>query len=498
VKRRPLRRWLSFATIVIAAAVLSSCMGRWDVDTNSAPVRGIHVALLPTGKVLLVAGSGNDWRAFDAGSFKSALWDPVTRSFEDIATPNDLFCSGHAFLPDGRLLVNGGTTSYGSEATQFNSTGLNETWIFDPQTKQYDQAANMSIGRWYPTVTELGNGHLFTVGGFDEVGQRSEQSEVFNGSAWVNQQPMPSAMVDMPLYPSLHLLRDGRLFYSGAQTFSGVTGPPGLWDIDANEFTPVSGLTDPQSRDQGMSVLLPPESDQKVMIIGGGNHFNTAVTPVSSTAIIDLDAPDPSYVSGPPIDQPKMYVSAVILPDSTVLQTGGASTSVVLGDNPVNTAQIYDPKTNKWKNVAAPTIGRNYHSSAILLPDATVATFGGNVPQDNTFEFRIERFTPPYLQTGTPRPTITSAPTQVHYGEQHTITTTQSSALRSVVLVRPMAATHSGEPNQRLVDLDFTSGTDGTSISLPSSGNAAPPGWYMMFVVDTKGVPSVASWVHLT
>ena len=152
--------------------------------------------------------------------------------------------------------------------------------------------------------------------------------------------------------------------------------------------------------------------------------------------------------------------------------------------------------TSTWTKAATPTVGRVYHSSALLLPDARVATFGGN-PEDG-FETRIEIFTPPYLQKTTARPTIDSAPTEVHYGQSYPLGTTQASPLQSAVLVRPMAVTHSSDPAQRLIDLPFTADPSGVSVSVTSNPNLAPPGWYMLFVVDGFGMPSVATWVHLT
>jgi hypothetical protein len=137
-----------------------------------------------------------------------------------------------------------------------------------------------------------------------------------------------------------------------------------------------------------------------------------------------------------------------------------------------------------------------YHSSAILLPDGRVATFGGN--PDDGFETRIEIFTPGYLQKSTPRPTVDTAPTEMTYGGTYNIGTTEASALKSTVLVRPMAVTHSSDPDQRLVDLPFTTTANGASVTVTNSKNIAPPGWYMLFVVDGNGVPSVAKWIHLS
>jgi hypothetical protein len=495
--RRAWRR-ASLVGLVLACVVVSGCTsGLWTVDQrDTAPVNAIHAALLPTGKVLLIEGSGNYWLKFEQGSFKTSLWDPLTHTHEDIFTPNDFFCAGHAGMADGRLMVAGGTTAYASSATNDNPAGLREAWIFDPFAEEYVRTTDMSLGRWYPTVVVLGNGDLFTVGGFDEAGIRSEDSEIFNGTAWVDQKPLPPGMVDMPLYPGLHLMKDGRLFFSGTNSFGGVSGPPGIWEIGGNTFSPVTGLPDPTRRDQGTSVLLPPAQDQKVMIMGGGNHFDPNVGETNSTAIIDLDGPAPAYQPGPPLKQGKMYTSAVILPDSTVLQTGGAR-SISTGDNPINTAQIYNPATNTWTDVASPKVGRGYHSNALLLPDGSVATFGSQ-PRQEVYEPRIERFYPPYFFKGTARPKITSAPSDVTYGGSYPITTTQASPLRSAVLVRPLATTHQMDANQRLVSLPLSGSGSNRTITMPPTGNDAPPGYYMLFVVDQNGVPSVASWVHLT
>jgi hypothetical protein len=299
----------------------------------------------------------------------------------------------------------------------------------------------------------------------------------------------------MPMYPALHLLADGRVFYSGSNVFGPGPAKPGIWNVWTNEWSKVPGITEPDRRDQSMSVLLPPAQDQKVMIMGGG-HQDLAVDATASTAIVDLKQPTPTYTSGPAMDTKKMYVSAVILPDSTVFETGGASTTIHNGNKPVFSSQIYDPKTNAWTKTATPSVPRTYHSSALLLPDGRVATFGGN-PEDS-FEMRIEIFTPPYLQQSGPRPTITSAPTEMTYGSEYTIGTTQGSPLRSAVLVRPAAVSHSSDSNQRLVDLGATAASGGATVKVPGNRNLTPPGWYMLFVVDGNGVPSVAKWVHVS
>jgi hypothetical protein len=470
--------------------------GSWSVTAKPADVRAVHVALLRNGKVLLIAGSGNNKDRFAAGSFKTSVWDPATGNLTPVPTPWDAFCAGHAFMADGRLLVVGGTTAYPGPATNNASGGSKQAYLFDPVTESYQRVPDAHLARWYPTVTELGDGRQFVLGGLDEVGKRTKQWEIFDGSTWTVPASGPSAYTFQPMYPALHLMRDGRLFYSGVNTFgsSAADYPPGLWNITTNAYRVVPGLTDDGRRDQGASVLLPPAQDQRVMVMGGGFQ-SVDVNAVASTAIVDLKRTNPAFQPGPPMDTAKMYVSAVVLPDSTVLETGGATKSVQFSGAPVYSAQIFNPKTNTWRKVASPTVGRLYHSSAVLLPDGRVATFGSN--PKTSFEMRIEVFTPPYLQTGTARPVITAGPTELRYGGYAAFATTQAAPITSVVLVRPEATTHSSDPNQRLVDVGFTQTSTGVSVTMPTNANLAPPGWYMLFAVDANGVPSVAKWVHL-
>lgn len=493
-------RWgprIRIGLVVAAAALTAAACGEWRTTATPSPVRAAHIALLHTGKVLMVAGSGNRVDQFNAGSFKTSIWDPETETTTAVTTPWDAFCAGHAFLPDGRLLVAGGNTAYPGPATNNANGGSKRSYIFDPATSAYTAQPNMDVARWYPSVVELGDGHLFTAAGLDEEGLRTSTSQQFDPSSltWSVPKAPPSALSFMPLYPSLHLLADGRLFYSGANVFGNGTARPGIWNITTNSWEAVPGLTSPQLRDQAMSVLLPPAQDQRVLILGGGNQ-DQLVDAVDSTAIVDLKQPNPSYVAATRIDTKKMYVSAVILPDSTVFETGGASTTIHNGDHPVFTSQIFVPKTNTWAPAASSTIPRVYHSSALLLPDGRVATFGGN--PENRFEMRIEIYTPPYLQTNTTRPTVTHAPSEITYGGTYSLGTTQVAALRSAVLVRPAAVTHSMDPNQRLVDLAYTTTDDGLAVTVPENPNLTPPGWYMLFVVDANGVPSVATWVHVS
>jgi len=492
--RRP-RLILAFCLVLLLSA---ACTGVWNVNASPSPVRAIHVAVLRTGKVLLVAGSGNEFYRFEAGDFQTSLWDPATNNFSPVTTPWDAFCSGHAFLGDGRLLVAGGTLDFPQTAGQ-SFAGSRKAYLFDPVSATYQRVPDMAEGRWYPSLVTLGNGSVLTVGGLDESRNRISTAQRFTGTGWTTPTAPPTGLPNgWPLYPSLHLLADGRLFYSGVNTFGTVGSAPGIWNLATNTLAGVPGLTDVERRDQGMSVLLPPAQNQQVMVMGGGDTGDSNDA-VASTAIVDLDASaTPAFVPGPALSEPKMYVSAVVLPDSTVVETGGSRKSreaVPPGTGSTFSTQIYDPGTGKLTTAPPSTLNRGYHSSAVLLPDGRVATFGGN-PNDNSFELRIEIYTPGYMFRS--RPVIASVPTELTRGTPISLTASGTNPVTSAVLVRPMAVTHSFDPEQRLVDVPFTATPTGGQITVPTNANLLPPGWYMLFARDAQRTPSVAKWVHVS
>jgi Galactose oxidase-like, Early set domain len=491
--------------LVLGAAVLGlgACgVGTWETNASPSPVRAIHAAVLQNGKVLLVAGSGNDRDTFNAGTFRTSLWDPTTNTFTSVDTPWDAFCAGHAQLADGRLLVAGGTAGYEQASTNNTFSGSRKAYAFNPDTNQYERVANMTTARWYPTLLTMGDGSILTLAGQGADGRLTSTAQRFTGDAWTtDEQPpvrddlAPGARQGWPLYPGLHLLADGRVFFSATHTFGG-TMPPGIWDLASNTMHGVQGTPDLAHTDHAMSVLLPPAQDQRVMIIGGGNDNGSVST--DQTAIIDFTQPDPRYTAAAPLDTKKMYVSAVILPDRTVFETGGAMKMREYGNSYVHSAQIYNPLSNQWTKAKDSTISRGYHSSAVLLADGRVATFGSN-PSDGSFELRIEIYSPEYM-TAAVRPEITDVTNTMYYDRSYpmSVTTATDHPIKNVSLIRPMAVTHSVDANQRLVDVPFTTNPDGSlQLSITDNPNVAPPGWYMLFATDQAGVPSVASWVKI-
>jgi FtsP/CotA-like multicopper oxidase with cupredoxin domain/streptogramin lyase len=463
--------------VMPADALDAAKKGFWELLPCELPVLAVHAALMHTGKVLFFAGSGND-ELYTTG-LRSAVYDYENGTFSLPATPIDVFCAGQTILPDGRVLVAGGTKDYAF-------TGLQTALLFDPITEQWTFVQSMKWGRWYPTLATLGDGRALAVAAL----VNSENEIYANATGW----SVSSPPFGWPLYPHLHLLADGRMFHSGMR-LGGSGVKPGFLTPTTGAFAPLPAAAIPASfnfnaRDSGATVLLPPAQSQKVMVMGGGSPSINAVH------IIDTDVASPKYVAAPSMLRPRVHVNAVILPDRTVVATGGSAISEDAATASLE-AEIFDPAANTWTTGAAARVPRLYHSTAVLLPDGRVLTAGSN-PRRRDDELRLEVYHPPYLFRG-PRPCIEHAPAQVKHGDSFTVHTPNAADIKWISLVRPMATTHSYDSDQRLVDIPFKrSGMCKLNARMPGNANLAPSGHYMLFLVNRKGVPSIAHWVHVS
>ena len=457
--------------------------GQWRSLSNQLPINPVHVALLRSGQVLIVAGSGN---VATETNFQAAVWDPASEIFQTQPLAWDMFCNGMVTLHDGRVLVNGGNLRYDP------FYGERRNAVFDPVTGLFTDVENMAHGRWYPTVTTLGDGRVMTFSGLLETGGTNTSVELYTvGSGW--SQEFPAGWTP-PLYPRMHLSTDGRVFYAGSTRSSRFFNPStGTWSAI------VATTNYSSTRTYGTSVLLPltPANGYRprVMILGGGNPAT------ATTELIDLSATTPQWQFGPAMSQPRIQMNATILPNGKVLATGGSRNDEDAVTASLN-ADLYDPATNTFSPAGTNAFPRLYHSNALLLADATVLLIGGN-PQRGNYERRLEVYSPAYLfnADGTPalRPTITGVtPESVNYDSPFEVHTPDAADIASLVLVRPGTPTHAFDMEQRLVGLTFNAVNGVLNVTAPPNGNIAPPGYYMLFALNSAGVPSVARFIRLT
>src|SRR5438477_3548468 len=474
---------VAFFLLTAGSMAQPNLQGQWSTIPYPMSINPVHVALLHTGKVLVVSGSGN---VAGNTNYQAAIWDPKANTISTQPVAWDMFCNGMVVLPDGRPFILGGTLKYDP------IYGQPKTSIFNPATGTFADAQNTAHGRWYPTATTLGDGRVMVFSGLNETGGTNTSVEIYTvGTGWG---AASTASWTPPLYPRLHLLPNGKVFYSGATTQSRTFDPSTkVWSNVAT--TNYSG-----TRTYGTSVLLaltPTNNyDPRVFIMGGGSPST------QSTEVIDLGASTPAWKYGPIMSQPRIEMNAGILPSGQVLALGGSyndegTTNASLNDD------LFDANAASVGPAGANAYARLYHSVALLLPDATVWLAGGN-PQRGTYEQNMEIYQPPYLFTsgngGTAlatRPTISSAPANISYGNAFTVQTPDAANISSVVLVRNGAVTHAFDMDQRVVGLTFTAGTGTLSVTGPPNGNIAPPGYYMLFLLSNTGVPSIARFVQV-
>ena len=488
--------------------VLSSAdKGLWG-PVLPLPDVAVHAHVLPDGRVLAWGRRNRPDQSLDVHECTPFVWDPDTGDTSPTPQPTtadgttvNLFCSGHSFLPDGRLLVVGGHWK--------DSQGLDQAALYDHRTDTWTATAVMNNGRWYPTAITLVDGGVLVLSGqylADGTVVSNTVPQLWRDGVWTDVAGLPDGSA-FDLYPRTH-----------AHTEDGVlmTGPRGQsWWLD-----PRGGGTWTRGpvRDNGLRDYAPSVeyAPGQFLYIGGGNDPVTH-RPTAEVRLLDVDAEPPQWTAAAPMHTARRQHNATLLPDGTVLVTGGTRGGGGLDVNapgfddltpgqPVHTAELWNPVTGQWTELSAERIDRCYHSTAVLLPDGRVLSAGGgefrpvngvdqeNDPADSHRDAQV--FSPPYLFAGA-RPAITAAPGAVDYGETFEVASPDAAAVTRVSLVAPSSVTHSWNMHQRLVVLTSVVQGGNLLISAPATPNDCPPGYYMLFLIGAQGVPSTARFVQL-
>jgi chitodextrinase len=449
--------------------------GLWS-GLISLPIVSVHLALLPNSKVLMNDGQslGGDART----------WDTLTNSFNSVPVPANIFCTAHEQMADGRIFTAGGHNG-GAHL------GLPVANIFDPATETWTALPNMSFPRWYPTTTELPDGRQLVLAGESNCPECEVLiPEVYNPATntWTK---LTSASFSFTYYPQVFVQSDGRVLVAG--TSESPTASQ-ILNVSAQTWTPVGG----PATEGGSAAMYRPG---KIVKAGKSVDPDETATPSVSTAyVLDMTQATPTWRQVGSMAFARTYHTLTLLPDGTVLATGGGPTTAATDTaHAIMQAELWSPNTETWTTLASMHAPRLYHSEAVLLPDGRVVVLGGGRFDDDTLptdQFNAEFFTPPYLFKG-PRPVIVSAPSTLSFGQGFTIQTPDAARIASVALLRFGAVTHALNMGQRYVPLSFTVGSGSLNVTAPANSNVATPGNYMLFLVDTNGVPSVAAQVRL-
>jgi galactose oxidase len=480
-------------------------LGQWSTPF-SLPSVAIHAHLLPDGQILFWGRRNRPEDSLDIHQTAAYVLNPNTLQSTPTAQPSDvhgrhinLFCSGHNFLPDGRLFVAGGHF--------YDAIGLSQACIYDYKQDKWQAIHPMNEGRWYPTCIQLTHGSMLTFSGsFALEILLNGVPQVWNGSNWIN---LKKFTQKPPLYPRMHAMSGGKVFMSGplAHSFVLDTNAPGDWQQIA--------LRSAGNRDYAPSVEYEPG---KIVFIGGGNDKELAPgeepnQPTNVVESIDLNSSPPTWTTRAPMKWRRRQHNATLLPDGTVLVTGGTQGgggpqkgfNDLRPGQPVHSAEIWDPTTDTWTEVAAESVDRCYHAVNLLLPDGRVLSAGGGEYRPNELVdtvFKIENdpkdshrdaqiFLPPYLFKGE-RPKITKCPASIQPGLVVEIECSQSKLITAVTLIKLPSVTHSFNQSQCVLQLKIENSND-TSITIggPREGSFVP-GHYMVFLLNKERIPSIA------
>jgi hypothetical protein len=467
---------LGGSTTAAVSVTLSQAQlkGAWS-GPLSWPIVATSMVLLPNGKIL----------AWDLDNNAVQLWDPVANTFTDVTNPaesSSFFSAGQTALADGRVLIDGGQVS--------TDVGSRHANAFDPATQTWSALQPMAVERWSPTVLTLSDGRVLAVAGHTTCQLCiAATPEVYDpiSNTWT---ALPGAQSSSPgQSPHLFVLPDGRVLQVGSS--EEVVSTQTL-DVASQTWTTV----DPTPLDGGSSVMY----SLGTVLKSGGAWDNNTGSPATSTYVLDMNQVAPAWRPTAGMAFPRVTHNLTLLPDGTVLVTGGSS-SAFLSDpaSVVYDAELWSPATETWTPMARMQVPRLLNSTAILLPDGRVLTAGGgrfDGTGPGVDQRSAEIYSPPYLSNG-PRPTITSVPAAIGYGSTFTVVTPDAAQVAAVSLVRLGSVTRSFNTGQRAMWLDFEQIAGGLSVTAPTNGNLAPPGYYMLFILNTNGVPSVAPFVQL-
>ncbi|MEY2514822.1 MAG: hypothetical protein QOJ89_2180, partial [bacterium] len=508
--------------VVPRVAGPAASVGAWNRQRGGPfqmPAVAIHSVLLPTGKVLLWGRPPGDAGAPTDGY--AWLWDPTTDVRTRVDPPNithpdgqikpaNIWCAGQTSLGDGTVLVAGGNLADPTSASDWK--GLNAVFTFNPFTETWTRQPDMRHGRWYPTNLELPDGRAVIMSGYDETGTTTTNKDIELFKPGLGQGTISllgtrggtGQPPDGGLYPHMFWMRDGRALVAGPNNNDTWYMTP---SADGTSFSWTDAANMSRSRLWGNAVLLPggPTGSSKIMEIGGANASLAA----PDTEI--FDATTGSWSTGPSQSIGRGHANTVQLPDGSMVTVGGGvgqgSTGLYDATPEQKQVELYDPATGTWRLGAAQDERRAYHSTALLLPDGRVLSAGDDgaetgVTNSGRYLDDGEIYEPPYLFNSdgslATRPQITQSPTSVKWGTSFAVHSPDTDITRAVLLA-PGAVTHGNDMHQRPVDLALGQSVPGTGLNLvsPPSPDVAPPGYYMLFLINSHGVPSVARFIRL-
>lgn len=466
-----------------AVTVGSSELGAWGPVVDW-PEIAIHASLTPDGRVITY---GTTDTGVQSAQLNYSVWDPTLGVGPDAhlelanSTGTDIFCGTQLLLTNGALQIYGGDVdNIAGKSTNRPNPYVTE---FRPMDNSLVKVGQMNRSRWYASSVMLPDGSIMIQGGnggndYPEVREPSGNFRLLTGA---------QTNTLAAGFPRNFLAPDGKIF-----GFSNNK----MYRIDPSGAGQIEMLGSISGSNFGFASAAALFAPGKVLQIGGGPTIASR-----QASIIDFNGPTPVQTPLPNLAFGRKWANATLLADGSVAVTGGSDRNNSMAGVVAYPVELFDPKTNTFTQGPPARQARLYHSSALLLPDASLFTGGGGAPGPQT-NLNAEIYYPPYLfandGTRATQPVISTAPKIVATGSQFRISSDQATQVSRVTFVKVSSVTHSSNFDQRFIDLSFTyTGLKQLSITAPLNGVEAPPGFYMLFIFDQNGVPSKAKMIKV-
>ncbi|KAL8982736.1 MAG: hypothetical protein Q9177_005181 [Variospora cf. flavescens] len=477
--------------------------GRWG-ETIDFPLVPVAVALVPATSEVLV------WSAWNADNYGdgngrtvTAIYNPSTGTVTQSVVTNtqhDMFCPGISMSKTGLIVVSGGTNA-------------EKTSIYRPDTYSWSSGAQLVMPRGYHSQVTLSNGGIFTIGGSWSGVQGGKNAEYYDpiANTWSLRPGCPVAPILTNDRQGVYR-QDNHAWLFARQNRSVFHAGPSRnmnWFTtdDQGTTTPAGPRGNDVDAMNGIAVMYDAVAG-KILTVGGALHYDSTYTSAKAH-IITLGAPNtrPTVTTLPAAHSARASHNGVVLPDGRVLIVGGVNYARIFSDDTsILYPELFDPTTNTFTVMAPMSIPRNYHSAAILLADGTVFTGGGGLcgVGCTANHYDVQIFRPPYLFNGdgtvATRPKITNlSPAAKNVPLGSTVTVTTDTPVAKFAMVRFGSATHSVNTDQLRVPLAFTAAGGGNvyRVGVPADPGVVVPGWWMLFALDARGVPSLATTVQV-
>lgn len=460
-------------------------LGQWGKIIDWPHV-AVSASNLPNGQI--ITWSASQKRSFPRGvEFTYAsTWDPATNRFiERNNSYQDMFAGHLSLLEDGKLFVSGGNNRVKTSS------------VFDFKSNNWTRLEDMNRGRWYPTNVALPSGEVFSSlgssgGRYPEVWNKKTGWKVLTGVDFSSPILQYENFYEREWWPLLHVAPQGYIFHSGPT--------PQMHNISTKNLGRILQVG-AENRDwypkHGTTVMF----DEGKLLVAGGAISGSNKESSNKTMVIDINGISPIVTSVPPMKYPRKFHNGVVLPTGEVLVVGGNSSGVKFSDRgSILPVEIWNPQTKNWHEGAHSSVPRNYHSVALLMPDARVLSAGSGLCNCLSDHQNGQLYSPGYLFNPdgslATRPTINHAPDEIKNGQKFIVET--DLAINKFSLVKMSSTTHAVNTDLRYLSPVFTSSNNGQyTLTAHANRNILTPGYWMLFAINQKGTPSIAKIIRV-